>query len=416
MAGLLGEIFSAGNVAKRKLTDLLGNPLLSAQQFVGNINDRARNLNEMTAAAAREGMDYGPATQRLAGLMADAYNPVGMFIGPSSAMFNKDMAFKASQMAKKGATPQEIWQTTGTVKGPDGQWRQEISDQGSKFNSATDIRAKKQQIESEIASNKEMLDAVKQRGKEAKDLFPKELTQAKKELKGKTESLQESVSDFYGYNADPRMTGNYANIALEHPALFEAYPELAQRVVYQGRKSGDDGMRGSLYGNQLDVTTQGLLNDPRSTTLHELQHSIQDIEGFGVGGNARDFAKMRYEANQQITSLNEKMRALVQQIDNPATTAQEKSLLRNEYDDLINQRQSLVGAAQIDPMQAYGNLMGEAEARLTQRRMDLTPEERRKYFPFEYTGDTGYGLDVYPDNLIQMDSSGTIIRRGLLDR
>ena len=78
MAGLLGEIFSAGNVAKRKLTDLLGNPLLSAQQFMGNVNDRARNLNEMTSAAAREGMDYGPATQRLAGLMADAYNPVGM--------------------------------------------------------------------------------------------------------------------------------------------------------------------------------------------------------------------------------------------------------------------------------------------------------------------------------------------------
>jgi len=78
MAGLLGEIFSAGNVAKRKLTDLLGNPLLSAQQFVGNINDRARNLNEMTSAAAREGMDYGPATQRLAGLMAEAYNPMGM--------------------------------------------------------------------------------------------------------------------------------------------------------------------------------------------------------------------------------------------------------------------------------------------------------------------------------------------------
>lgn len=78
MAGLLGEIFSAGNVAKRKLTDLLGNPVLAAQQFVGNLNDRARNLNEMTAASAREGMDYGPATQRLANLMAEGYNPVGM--------------------------------------------------------------------------------------------------------------------------------------------------------------------------------------------------------------------------------------------------------------------------------------------------------------------------------------------------
>lgn len=78
MAGLLGQIFSAGNVAKRQLRDLLGNPVLSAQQFVGNLNDRARNLNEMTSAAAREGMDYGPATQRLAGLMAEGYNPVGM--------------------------------------------------------------------------------------------------------------------------------------------------------------------------------------------------------------------------------------------------------------------------------------------------------------------------------------------------
>lgn len=78
MAGLLGDIFSAGNVAKRKLTDLLGNPLLSAQQFVGNINDKARVLNQMTAAAAREGVDYGPASQRLGGLLAEAYNPTGI--------------------------------------------------------------------------------------------------------------------------------------------------------------------------------------------------------------------------------------------------------------------------------------------------------------------------------------------------
>lgn len=78
MAGLLGEIFSAGNVAKRKLTDLLGNPVLSAQQFVGNLNDRARNLNEMTAAAAREGIEYGPASQQLGGLMAEGYNPAGI--------------------------------------------------------------------------------------------------------------------------------------------------------------------------------------------------------------------------------------------------------------------------------------------------------------------------------------------------
>ena len=80
MAGLLGQVFSAGNVARRKLTDLLGNPVLSAQQIVGNLNDRARVLNEMTAAAAKEGVDYGPASRQLAGLLAEAYNPIGMMV------------------------------------------------------------------------------------------------------------------------------------------------------------------------------------------------------------------------------------------------------------------------------------------------------------------------------------------------
>jgi hypothetical protein len=90
MAGLLGQIFSAGNVAKRQLRDLLGNPVLSAQQMAGNLNDRARNLNEMTSAAAREGMDYGPATQRLAGLMAEGYNPMGLTVYHGSPYkFNK---------------------------------------------------------------------------------------------------------------------------------------------------------------------------------------------------------------------------------------------------------------------------------------------------------------------------------------
>jgi predicted GNAT family acetyltransferase len=78
MAGLLGEIFGTADATKRKLKDVVANPLLSAQQFFGNVNDRARNLNEMTSAAAREGVDYGPASQRLGNLMAEGYNPMGM--------------------------------------------------------------------------------------------------------------------------------------------------------------------------------------------------------------------------------------------------------------------------------------------------------------------------------------------------
>ena len=90
MAGLLGEIFSTADTAKRRLRDFAANPLLSAQQALGNLNDRARNLNEMTAAAASEGVDYGPASRRLGGLLADAYNPMGLTVFHGSpAKFNK---------------------------------------------------------------------------------------------------------------------------------------------------------------------------------------------------------------------------------------------------------------------------------------------------------------------------------------
>lgn len=88
--GLLGNIFSTIDTQKRKLTDLLGNPVESIQQIVGNVNDRARNLNELTAAAAQEKDLYGPKSQQLASLLADAYNPIGMMVYHGSpAKFSK---------------------------------------------------------------------------------------------------------------------------------------------------------------------------------------------------------------------------------------------------------------------------------------------------------------------------------------
>ena len=90
MPGLLGNIFSTIDTQKRKLTDLLGNPVESIQQIVGNVNDRARNLNELTAAAAQEKDLYGPKSQQLASLLAEAYNPIGLTVYHGSpAKFTK---------------------------------------------------------------------------------------------------------------------------------------------------------------------------------------------------------------------------------------------------------------------------------------------------------------------------------------
>ena len=367
MAGLLGEIYSAGNVARRKLTDLLGNPLLSAQQFVGNINDRARALNELTAAAAQEGINYGPASQQLGGLMAEGYNPVGMFIGPTSKMFNKDMALKASQMSKKGATPQEIWQTTGTVKGPDGQWRQEISDAQSTI----------------VQQQKKTLDWLSD--------------------PGPAEYPVGSINDL-----------------IQHQEILKAYPDLAniRATLRKGESASyfpNDGFNERIISPAL--VRKGELANPQATkssTLHELQHAIQQREQFSSGGSADDFAFMRDDAMEKIKQLNANMSNIAQKLENKLLSEQEKQLLKTQYEQAIAERTDLIPLATLDPKQAYGNLMGEAEARLTQRRMDLTPEQRKQFFPFEYTGETGYGLDVPLEGLINMTSEGTILKRGLL--
>ena len=74
----LADLYSAIGTARRKASDLVQNPMTSLQQMAGNANDRARVLNEMTAAAAQEQDLYGPASKALGAKLAEAYNPTGM--------------------------------------------------------------------------------------------------------------------------------------------------------------------------------------------------------------------------------------------------------------------------------------------------------------------------------------------------
>jgi hypothetical protein len=59
--------------------------------------------------------------------------------------------------------------------------------------------------------------------------------------------------------------------------------------------------------------------------------------------------------------------------------------------------------------EAYRNHAGEAEARMVQARAHLSPEELRKQFPYQYTGKSGTGLDINPDEaIVTTKQPGTI--------
>jgi hypothetical protein len=73
----LADIYSTIDSYKRKLGDVVGNPIGSIKQAIGNANDQARDLNDLTYQSALE-RHYGPKTRELAEKIANSYGPEGM--------------------------------------------------------------------------------------------------------------------------------------------------------------------------------------------------------------------------------------------------------------------------------------------------------------------------------------------------
>jgi hypothetical protein len=80
----LADIYSAADSFKRRLTDVVSNPLTSAQQMLGYANDRARGLRQDIGQSAQQSMQTGefitPQDKVMAAQLAEAYNPVGMTV------------------------------------------------------------------------------------------------------------------------------------------------------------------------------------------------------------------------------------------------------------------------------------------------------------------------------------------------
>jgi hypothetical protein len=311
-----------------------------------------------------------------------------IFIGPSSKAFDKNAAITASQLEKKGVSPKDIWQQTGTVRGPDNQWRQEISDMAST-----------------IKGDKPFEDVI-----------------------------------MGAYDRGAADTGNQlykttVEDVFMHNRLKDAYPELMAIESQMERKGSSS--KGSLAfdpktGEQIIHVRRNLTpEEARSTMLHELQHGVQEAEGFAAGGSpemmdkligqAKDRAFLikqtdEYKvANKELTKLYDDFFTNKVNV-NDAKIAEEELLnkypILNEFRDAI----STVNNLGDNPREAYGRLMGEAEARLTQTRRNLSNAERKQFFPFELQDEklNPYGLDFPLNTLINLDTRGNLIEKGLL--
>jgi hypothetical protein len=261
---------------------------------------------------------------------------LGTFIGKNSKLWNSSKADIAQQLEKSGVSPEEIWRQTGTVRGVDGKLRQEISDVGSKI----------------------------------------------------TDNVYEGIVK------NKRFEGKMGD-ALSHPELYKAYPDTAD--IGTGMYAWNT-PEGSYEGLTRTITAGGPSTGyQKSAALHEIQHDIQAKEGFAKGGSPENFPSSQDINDAQIVSNLLKKGSLPSEAikwvkdnlgRNPSVSAIDLAMKKDV--DLFNMPNNT---------DQYKRLAGEAEARLTQRRMNLTPEQRLQYFPYNQ-GKEVYGLDVPYNELI----------------
>ena len=166
-----------------------------------------------------------------------------------------------------------------------------------------------------------------------------------------------------------------------------------------------------MIGLNAEKSPEATIN--RGTALHELQHLIQRKEDWAKGGSPEEFKQALKKVDEKIVDYNTQMSALVKKMDNLPFNSSEKSVLKQQYDNLMDQKLRLVPLAQSDPMDLYNRLAGEAQARVTEVRKDLNMAQRREHYPFEQ-GQYGYDLD--PKDLIIKDTPYDLDRRSMIER
>ena len=211
------------------------------------------------------------------------FAPAGIFVGAGSRTWDAAMNKLAKELEDAGVSAREIWSKTGNWRAPDGKWRQEIPDNKAEFRTNFDS------------------------------------------------TIMSKANNYKGGQEGP------IGGMLRHDDLYKAYPDLlttdrmtVQKLVDWLPDSSNTGEYKQTFGGKgylelRNKTEQGALN----TAVHELQHGVQNREGFQKGATESMFR------------------------DKPDATAFEQ----------------------------YQRQMGEAEARAAAARHMLTTEQRRQIFP-----------------------------------
>ncbi|WP_372997294.1 LPD23 domain-containing protein [Marinobacter sp.] len=377
------QIERDGSVRVTALTEF-GASLLAGQTVIANIDgvDTATTYENL---AERDGLSViSPALARTAAVYS---NPLRfMYLGEqASERLGRTETFeKATQLKMEGRTSSEIWAATGWFEGPDGAWRFEISDRDATTNlQAMEETAWLQQELNNIS--RQLADGLIGSAEAAR----------------KTSYYMERI-DQIGSHFDLAEPGTLPAF-LNHPTLFEAYPELrSMRVIVDPTAPYPE----VTTNTPRIIIPESYLEDAdllRETLIHETQHLVQRLEGFAKGLSPfmnGEREAWESELNQLLESdpdVQIYMELHAELFDgrtgvNPELTKQEMKVLEEDSPSIQRMNELAERLRLIADPEAYTKAFGEIEAHESAARAAMTEGQRRSIAP--------YGTDPKPNEFV----------------
>ena len=271
-------------------------------------------------------------------------SPEGRFslAGQKARTANSQTLQLAEQMEQEGASREEIWQETGWARTMDGQsWRFEIDNSEAEYRGGGDAQFRKDHADYA----------------EYQDLLQKmfEGTISESEMQ-RMEQLDDIWSGEYARLRERVESGN-ATLAdvLQHDSLYEAYPELRDVKV---RLESDTGSKNGSYDPSTNTITISKDKPGDSakvgTMLHEIQHAIQQIEGWESGASPEYWAAREYENGD---TASDRAQELYSRILNSLDKADQNKVIR--YNELDREMEATFSA---DPESEAGKRYAKYEA------------------------------------------------------
>ena len=333
-------------------------------------------VKERTGIRSRENDD---ATRDRTGPPAERYS----YAGTNAANADLEALEVAKGMAEQNVSAETIRQATGWFQGADGKWWFEIDDSGMRYSARGDLNYG----DPDYWRYRELLDKLE---REMLGIGSEAVTEAER---AEYEELAPRYRDFYlqpGVRGDGSATASRLSDYIQHDELFEQYPQLRDaRLVFEDM---EDGKQGSYNPDTNTITlSESLQNSERDDALvHEIQHAIQEAEGFARGASPQYWAQREYESGDFVGERLQRehdnlFRSLSHEEQNQFTRYREldRELNRTMFAELGTEEAADYERYEAEQDALYAELYGNEWFRKLldlERRMDDIPGEYRAMY------------------------------------